>query len=329
MNDLPNDYFIGYHYKIGKTRKQKYPNCWALTIISCIEDIFCIDNRIKPINLSLYQLMLLANDACNNSKKLYNTRDNCLYKINAGFNMFLISDYLERNNYGLKLSQCLNEKEVLGYLYNTEKGNFISKDDLKTNYIAKDINTICEGCLSKNECIKKDDLIQNFNITIKKYTLYQYMKMNKTHYTKNDIKNIQNMIKSVIFDNKPIASSIIVTYEYGTFFQNKTSEYFIPTIDTDKNIAFEHAIVILGWENKNGKEYWIIRDTNFPDRFLKIAFSTFSDKNKWLFLDIKWGDNLKRNSIMSFDVKGNYGNKKFSDYIEQNIFEKVNYKSEL
>jgi hypothetical protein len=118
-----------------------------------------------------------------------------------------------------------------------------------------------------------------------------------------DIINIQNMIKNIIFNfRKPIISTIKQTYDYASYFyHNKKAEYYIPK--NSKRLIGLHSIIILGWENYKGIEYWICRDTIFSDRFIKIAFSNYNNKNNWIGPDISPTDGLFYVDIKDFDLE--------------------------
>ncbi len=345
MSEIPKEFFLGNNFPIEKSRMQKFNDCWALAGVSALGDIFSIDNNLEPIYLSSPYFASMANDAC---KFLKNEKD-CKYTFNTGYNFGNLAYYMDDNKVGTKLDSCFPYDETLNFLLEdgykkyqalSQKDNKkfpnINKNDWNTGnyYVLENIKNLCKnGCIKekkinrnkKNICKTENSLRQNFELKIERpinIDMYPNL-ITKKSYTKDAIKNNQNLMKTLIFSlKKPIIASIFATEEYQNFFINENNEYFSPQKKLEYQDFFGHAVVILGWTLKDGLEYWIIRDTNFPDRFLNVSFSKYNNKDYWIGLDIKWDE--YKNTNMSYFVKGDYGKNILNDYLNEGIFRKAN-----
>ena len=245
---------------------------------------------------------------------------------------------MDNNKYGAKLDSCYPYDETPKYLLDKGYKKFpdINKNDWNTGnyYVLESVKKLCpNGCIQEKTrgkikkyiCQKEDTLRQNFQLKIEapiNTDMYQNL-TTKESYDVPAIKNNQSIMKHIIYlRKKPIIASIMVTTEYIKFFENKNNEYFSPQEKLDSEKIFQHAVVIVGWSLKDKLEYWIIRDTNFPNKFLKVAFSGYSNKDYWVGLDIKWDD--MKNSNISYSVKGDYGQNTLNNYLNEGVFKQTN-----
>ncbi len=333
----PKEFSLHLTYKdsVQNSRLQLYNDCWAQSFVSAIGDMYAIQNNLEPVYLSPSYVSSLVNDSCR-----YLNQKDCTYTLNSGYNSNDIGLYMHENKIGSKLDTCFPYEKTIEYSfekgyekYKTTTKNPIKKSEWKekapSSYILENINNICPNCINeKIKCsshITNLDLKKKFQLDIKSIALEpnkQYKIKNKELYTQDIINNIHNTMKFFIMEMKlSIISSIIVTTEYFDFFKDTNNEYFSPQIKLkDNKDKLSHSVVILGWTNYNKKYYWIIRDTNFPNRFLKIEFSQFNNKDYWLSLDIKFDEH----TYQSFIVSGNYGKYDLNDYLSKGIFNEVN-----
>lgn len=341
--NYPKEFFLGNIYPIEKTRQQTKPDCWSQAITSASGDSFSIENNLQPIYLSPIYLGSLMNDICNFSKKNINTKYNCPRKYTNGLIFEYPNAYLKYEKKGLKLDRCFPYDSTYFYLLQNSYDKYkkmsnlnnikypeISEDEwFKGKYYEpENINNLCSnGCINKKEkCIIPNNVKKHiFEVQIKDYKPIglNFKKLND--YTNEDIKKIQNFIKNELFNQRrPIATTIMYTQELINFFKNyeKTkNNYFIPKIKIKNQKYFSHVVVILGWENKDRKEYWIVRDTNFPNIFLKIEFSNFNNKEYWLDIDVHSDESGTIN--ISYDTVGYYGNSNLHEYLSQGFFKKL------
>ena len=107
-----------------------------------------------------------------------------------------------------------------------------------------------------------------------------------------------NLIKKEIMCNGPVLSRILVTEEFKKWTKDLTLPYedvfpvFIPTTPTSPRPpnTSPHAIVITGWGNLYGVEYWEVRNTYGTkfgiNGYMWIAVSTLASQGYWIGPDI-------------------------------------------
>lgn len=289
--DYPKEFSLlnTYPNLLEKTRHQKgTSDCWALSLASLIGDTFSIEKNILPVYPSSIHIAGYANECKNNMIKYKLVKDdNIELTLNTGYEPNKFLTCAEILKYPIRTEECFPKIDTIKYM--TKEKDL----DKSKNIPLKNLNDICKNCIQKvnnkisckntNENLK---LLYSLEFYIKNKKNIDYELKKRSEYTSNDIINIHNMIKNIIFNvRKPILSTIRQTYDYTSYFYyNKKNEYYIPK-NSERLIGL-HSIIILGWETYKGIEYWICRDTIFSDRFVKIAFSNYDNKNNWIGPDI-------------------------------------------
>jgi len=223
---------------------------------------------------------------------------------------------IENELYFVKLETCFPENKTIKMLQeniykntdildlNPQLLRYLEKGNFDFDYFADSGYSDC--CMSNsNECINPstsfEEKIHSFKIKISNVHTYESA-LSKEKYTDEILSNIHNIIKLKIYCKKPIITSIIATEEYCNFFyvSELSNIYFQPSekiltndeiYDNNLKKYNEHVIVILGWEKKDGIEYWIIRDSNSDGEYYRIAFSKMYNIDSWLGHDIDWIEN--------------------------------------
>lgn len=341
MNNYPHEFFLGNIFPIEKTRQQKkFSLCWAYSISSTLGDTFAIQNNLKPIYLSIPYIASMANDSCNYINEITEQKKDCNYTLKTGYITFDLAWFLKDKNIGVKLDKCFPTDSTISYLLDNGYEKYKNKQSKQKNnppltkkewdtgdyYVLENINNICaNGCLGKDKnCIKQNNLLQNFGIKISDIIdVHNYSISDKKEtYTRIMIKNIQNNMKNMLFNHKkPIFSTIRFTEECIKFFTSGKN-YLSPSIRLTEQKSYDHGVVILGWEKKDSKDYWIVRDSNFSDRFLKIEFSKNNNKDYWIGLDIKW-EVKSVGTLFSLIIEGDFGGNTLNEYLDEKILEKV------
>ncbi len=326
---IPIEYCLENIIELEPSRFQSYKNCWANAIASLVGDTFCLENNLLPIIPSSIWITSMRKDAC----EYYNLPKCDFPTLNIGFNTGLLIEYMKRNKnkYYVKLERCFPELDTIQMIFEKEnKYADYELDDsdiednldkkmlmMKLNYFDNIYDNCCvkedniKGKRKRLDCIlpknEKNELEMIFQLKIKNFYKIDFDILSKENYTSTKIKNIQNMIKQIIYcKKKPILTSILSTKEYSFNLQNlKLNNYYyqIKTKVLSKaelsalglNNYTKHAIIIYGWEKnkENNQEYWIVRDSNiysFEYSFYKIPFSTMDNIDYWIGCDIDWID---------------------------------------
>lgn len=311
MSELPIDFFLGNLIlsgeiiKLDPGRFPKGPTCWAYATATLITDTLILQENLNPILLaSSLWIASIRTHICRLYSHLIPV--NCEKKgIMNGFNYIYILYEMERLNLELyvKLESCFPQEETLSII-SSFKDNYFG--DEHNNCCIKNINIEKQKykCLVPEE--KIDKMICDFKIRVKKcYSIkLKYSDINGEY-----IKYHQNIMKTIIYcRKKPLITKIYTSEEfYNNIYEN--NRYYIPT---KKNVLDEisgHAVVIYGWEKneKNGQEYWIIKDSNCVSSgnpYYKIPFSTMQNKDNWIGCDTVFSKDNKT-EIMFVDVESN------------------------
>lgn len=320
----PPEFFLGNLIELEPGREQKFPTCWAYAVASLIGDTLSLQENILPIIPSTTWIISMHNHVC---KKYYSDDLRCNKPTFGGYSPLEILHYMSRNSteFYAKLEKCFSENDTVNFI---EFENFI-KSAINIpiqNIIIDYLGYMYPNCCLKEnagiiQCQKPTDILSNlqckFNIKVKFLKYINFFEKGKDNITDNELKYFQDNIKYVLFCRKrPLISAIIATNDYIKFMKEEVSKgntYFIP--DTEifskedmiilgiQNV--KHAIVIYGWETKDGVEYWIVRDSNITKygyTFYKIPFSTIKNRDYWIGCDIDWilDNKFRVNSFTSF-----------------------------
>ena len=274
---------------IETTRKEQYlPNCWAVSLASCIGDNFCLTENITAIYPSSIWITSLKNE-------YLKTYKHPLVNLEKNTNLSIEMLYFLKDNYSISLERC----EGKNTLFAIVKNEFIhNKGDMKEFDFEKNASqTIltselffecCENCLdidhtkhtisscstTKSGCTDKDEPIYKFKIDLDRSVIIYHNSIFSLLIDEKKIKNTQNIMKNMLCSG-PINSQFTVTEEYITYCRrqvnNTTVELFCP-LPTINHTEPNHSIEILGWGSESNVEFWYIKDSNFPSFFFKNCF---------------------------------------------------------
>ena len=276
---------------IETTRKEQYlPNCWAVSLASCIGDNFCLTENITAIYPSSIWITSLKNEYLRTHKQ----------PLQLKYTSTMTEEFIDffANSYYIALERCYGGKTTYSIVLNEfiDNGGYVNlfdfrKDVLETILTPELFPNCCENCLdtdreykspkyfcsTTSECIDEPD---KFKIELTDDVLFFYRGCYKNSMSKAIIKFTQNTIKNMLCSGPINSISFTVTKEYITYCQrqvnNTTVEVFhAKIINAQKN---NHAIEILGWGSESNVEFWYIKDSNFPSFFLKIAFTTMGNR---------------------------------------------------
>ena len=283
---------------------QVFPNCWAVSLASCIGDNFCITENIEPIYPSSIWITSLNNAFHENyGRPLVNLTTGGIM-MGPKFLEFITKNCsisLERCYGGIKTLIAIDENEFL------KNGGGIPSDEriYQTILTPDSFFKCCENCLYWNKktmitdcstkissCRDKDEPNYKFKIELDHldYYLFSYYSMSTAI-----IKKEQNTIKRMLCDG-PINSDFTATTEYFIYgakqLNNTTVEVFCPK--KVNALLPNHTIEILGWGFESNIEFLYIKDSNFPSLFLKIAFATMEN------LDYSIGPDFTKYQLASY-----------------------------
>lgn len=332
MNTFPKEFswHLKYPGRVEKPRAQIYGTCWAHSLASIIGDNFSMNNKLDSVYPSSFWITSMRKDACKFFNKRKDVCKEGEIGINNGFIESFMAHFMKENSdtYYTKLEQCYPNlatiRRVLAKTYfeykdkslansityppisamEWMKGNSLDLEYL--GYILPECCTnkiminryynrfYCQPYILSPNLEKIDMLKKNVKFKVQNMAFFNYTFKFKEEYSEQDIKNMQQQLKKYILCYGEIMSTIIATRGYKEFFYNSKRKYtdiFYP--DTQpKETERNHAVIILGWGNDDGQEYWWIRDSNaghfYPPRYYKIAFSRFDNKDYWFGPDLLW-----------------------------------------
>lgn len=244
MEIIPVEYFLGNNFELEPGRFQSFKNCWANSLASLIGDTFCLQNNLQPVIPSVIWITSMRKDACN-----YYKLQNCeKLSLQSGFNTELMAKYMMENQdkYFVKLEKCFPELDTvqmisddLGIGYNSDSEE---EDDRLYQVKLEYLGNVYSNCCIKEEIIdgkrkplnclipnnEKEELEMTFNLKIENFYKIEYDFSNKENYTAEKIKNLQNIIKTIIYcKRKPILTSILITEDRSQNLRNLKLNNFI------------------------------------------------------------------------------------------------------
>ncbi len=311
----PSEFFLGNLINLEPGRLQKFPICWAYATASLIGDTLSLQEKISPVIPSTMWITSMRNRVC----REYHPGDSlCNLTTFEGYFPQEILYYMSKNSkdFYAKLEKCFSQNDTIDFI---EFENFMNTAlVIPIQHMVIDyLGYMYPDCCLKEEtnifqCQKPVDILSElhckFNVKIKDVKYIKFLSKEKNNITEEDLKFFQNIIKYILYcRNKPILSTIIITNEYFSFLKNELpsgNTYFIPTTEILSKEDMEvlgynidkHAIIIYGWEKKDGIEYWIVRDSNstkYGHDFYKIPFSTILNREYWIGCDIDWISNSR------------------------------------
>lgn len=252
---------------------------WAFSIASSLGDRYAIKYNIAAPYPS--PLWLISNYFTSNKNLCARPG-----------NIYMASKFLEKN--GIKLETC--------WPYNIVKDHgYISPESLE-----KLPDNCCFNCCDDN--IKK---LSEIRLFCKPESLRYIVKYNKNENSVNladqeyldimheiikiDIQQTIKEIQNEIMNNGPVVSTFAIYDDFINYWVNDAKNGKIYTRKSDKNIG-GHSVVLTGWGIENGIKYWEVRNSwgNKGDEgYCKIAFSTNTPRNKWIYIDIPLYDTNK------------------------------------
>lgn len=260
--------------QIEKPRDQeRCGGCWAFSIASVLGDRICLKNQLISFYPSSAYLISLASNYQDSGDS------GC-----DGFDVYTGTQLVA--NPGIKLENCwpfkiISDSQEFGGP-NVGDSDYVAPNPLNNNKFTN----CCYNCCNGNNPI--DNIILNIQSESIKY----FGNDDNSSYTQDDIDTIIKDIQIEIMTNGPVTASFAVFDNFMEYWDSNASDGDIYSnnsfILNPDNIS-GHAVVITGWGNENGTNYWEVRNSwgNTGDNgYCKIAFSTFDNKNYWTGLDV-------------------------------------------
>jgi len=266
--------------------------CWAFAVASALGDRYSLKYNIEsPYPSSTWLIS-------NASPPEIESNESCI----KGGNTYLASEWLEQDGNGVKLEQCWPYSIIRNKNYtNPEPLEQLPSDccfNCCNNIYTKELSSILLTCEKGST----------------KY-LVDGVKVNPAILDSEPIINEKStieIIKSEIYNYGPVVSSFFVYDDFKNYWIKDAPDGEIYIRKSDVKIG-GHAVVITGWGNDDGIDFWEIRNSwgNTGDKgYCKIAMSTSTPKNKWVCIDIPKYKGQWIGGVISF-TPGKLKNKKF------------------
>jgi hypothetical protein len=254
--------------------------CWAIALVSVLGDRYALKYNIKAPYPSSIQLVSCGapNIGINSPNGGVRAQDQC----DCGSNPWAGSLWLEQGG-EIGLESCWP------FSVANDNGTYIAPNCPNFN------SNCCHDCCDNPNSVPKFSVAPGST----KYLVVA---------DDNNVVNVQatiNSIKKDIMEKGPVVTTFWVPNDFQEWWTYNAGTTNIYKPSTSFRIGTNgHTVVLSGWGNENGVDYWEMRNSWGNPGFCRFAMATSLDKSQWTGIDIPTWISEQRNwsgGVISMD----------------------------
>ena len=240
--------------------------CWAMAFVSALGDRYAIQYKMKAPPYPSAMWMISCGGTQIGSKGLngsFAANRQCL----CGGSIYGAAKWLEEGN-SIGTESC--------WPYST-----VSNNPVDTQLIAPNCPNVSDDCCF--DCCGNPE--SKIKFSVEKGSVKPIIVSNDGN-TPNPDATIHS-IKLDIMKNGPVATTFLVPKDFQEWWISRNEQdIYTPTPYNVKNYDGGHAVVLTGWGNQNGQNYWEMRNSwGFPG-YCRFRMSTDLEQDCWTGIDI-------------------------------------------